>query len=134
MPHRNITIFSTLNISLYQTPQVSPSLRPRSDSGAKAPPPPPPSLKSYQTLPMYNVRFSKQIFLALLSSFMVQDPSSLLKERADYIYCIRAMRGHQENKICPSKASEVNRPVWCSISAHIDHLVATLHHLPKGFL
>ena len=36
---------------------------------------------SYQTLPMYNVRFSKQIFLALLSSFMVQDPSSLRREQ-----------------------------------------------------
>ena len=40
----------------------------------------------------------------------------LPKDRADYIYCIRAM-GHQENKICPSKASEVYRPEWCSISA-----------------
>ena len=59
---------------------------------------------------------------------MVQDFKP--KDRADYIYCIRAI-GHQENKICPSKASEVYRPVWCSI---VDHLVATLHHLPKGFL
>ena len=30
---------------------------------------------------MYNVRFSKQIFLALPSSFMVQDPSSLRTEQ-----------------------------------------------------
>ena len=30
---------------------------------------------------MYNVRFSKQIFLALTSSFMVQDPSSLRTEQ-----------------------------------------------------
>ena len=37
--------------------------------------------KSYQTLPMYNGRFSKQIFLALLSSFVVQDPSSLRREQ-----------------------------------------------------
>ena len=89
---------------------------------------------------MYNVRFSKQIFLALLLAKQEKSVKQLHgarsfkpKERAGYIYCIRAM-GHQENKICPSKASEVNRPVWCSISAHIDHLVATLHHLPKGLL
>ena len=89
---------------------------------------------AYQTLPMYNVRSSKQIFLALLSSsVMVQDPSSLRREQTISTASCRAM-GHQENQICPSKASEVNRPVWCSISAHIDHLVATLHHLPKGFL
>ena len=30
---------------------------------------------------MYNVRFSKQIVLALPSSFMVQDPSSLRTEQ-----------------------------------------------------
>ena len=65
--------------------------------------------EAYIGMSMYNVRFSKQIFLAL-------------------------PMGHQENKICPSKASEVYRPVWCSISAHIDHFVATLHHLPKDFL
>ena len=81
---------------------------------------------------MYNVRFSKQIFLALPSSYMVQDPSSLRTEQT--ISTASGQLGHQENKICPSKASEVYRPVWCSISAHIDHLVATLHHLPKGFL
>ena len=36
---------------------------------------------SYGTMSMYNVRFSKQIFLALPSSFMVQDPSSLRTEQ-----------------------------------------------------
>ena len=40
-----------------------------------------PAISAYQTLPMYNVRFSKQIFLALPSSFMVQDPSSLRTEQ-----------------------------------------------------
>ena len=84
--------------------------------------------KPYQTLPMYNVRFSKQIFLALPSNFMVQDPSSLSREQT-----ISTASGQWVTR----KIKYVHlkhRPVWRSISAHIDHLVATLHHLPKGFL
>ena len=61
---------------------------------------------------------------------MVQDPSSLRTEHtistASGQWVIRKMK-----YACPSKASEVYRPVWCSISAHTDHLVATLHHLPN---
>ena len=39
------------------------------------------------------------------------------KDRADHIYCIRAM-GHQENKICPSKAG--------LYGAQLVHILTTL--------
>ena len=46
------------------------------------------------TLPMYNKRFGKQFFLALPSSFMVQDPSGLRR-----LFLLHEGNGHQENKL-----------------------------------